>query len=222
MAQAPPAKPGAHLRDRPGRRPARVRLLLPPQQADRPHRRGRRGSQRGAIRAGPPPTGDARENGPTFMQVRPAALDAAGCPPAGHHRGAPRPPGRRHAVLLRGGCAGDRGGVLASRSSGFSASSTRCRWPPPRSARFIAPSSRTDARSPSRCSGQVRRARSRRTSTSCTRPPASRRSASVRSTSSTRRGSSTSSPARFDRSSTTASRRATRRPSARTSRATRT
>ena len=43
------------------------------------------------------------ELGPDLRQVRPAALDASGRPPAGHHRRAPRPPGRRAPVPVRGG-----------------------------------------------------------------------------------------------------------------------
>ena len=95
------------VRDRPGRGPARLRLLLRAASAHRPACRGRRGSSvdRTARRlgAGPAPAGDARRARPDLRQVRAAALDPARRRPAGHRRRAPRPPGRRPAVPVRAG-----------------------------------------------------------------------------------------------------------------------
>ena len=101
------------LRDRPGRGPARLRLLLRAAQADRHPSvddagRGRRGIG-GGIGAGPAPARDARRARADVRQVRPVALHASGCRPAGHRRGAPQPPGRRPPVPLRAGSRRRRG-----------------------------------------------------------------------------------------------------------------
>ena len=196
--------------DRPGRRPARLRLLLRAAQADRPA-------------PGPPTrtellegTGSERgrhlremldELGPDLRQVRPAALHAAGRRPAGHRRRAPRPPGRRAPVPVRGGRARRSRKTSASRSSASSSSST---------AKPLAAASIGQVHRAVLPNGHVRRgqgpaprrarSRSRPTSACSTRPRASRRSASGRSTSWTPARSSTSSPARSARSSTTGSR----------------
>ena len=155
-------------------------------------------------RARPAPARDARRARPDVRQVRPAALDAAGHRPAGHHRRAARAPGRRHAVSVRGGRARRSSEELElparealPRVRGDSRSRRR------RSARCTAPCSRTGGASRSRCSARTRRGRSRPTSRSSTRRRGSRRSASGRSTSSTRASSSTSSRGRSARSSTT-------------------
>ncbi len=49
------------------------------------------------------PSRAPRRARPDLRQVRPAALDAARRPAAGHHQRAPRPPGRRAPVRVRGG-----------------------------------------------------------------------------------------------------------------------
>ena len=66
-----------------------------------------RGARRRPLAARRAPAGDARRAGPDLRQVRAGALDAPRRPAAGHHRRAPRPPGRRQAVPVRAG-RGDR------------------------------------------------------------------------------------------------------------------
>ena len=100
------------LRDRAGRGPPRLRLLLRPAQADgHPSldvtRRGRRVG--GRIGAGPAPARDARRARADVRQVRPAALHAARRRPAGHRGRAAEPPGRRPPVPLRAGSRRRRG-----------------------------------------------------------------------------------------------------------------
>ena len=226
MAQAPPRNLGrlseiAQVAVRHGFgyvfRRNRLGDLIPGRNGD-DERRGR-----ARLGARPPPARDARRARPDLRQVRPAALDAAGRAPAGHHRRAARPPGRRSPVPATS-------------------------WPRRRSRRssdqpierlFLeferdaagggvdrpgAPRGAPE-RPPGRGQGaaaRARRARSRPTSRCSTRPRGSPRSACARSTSSTRTSSSTSSRARSARSSTTGSRAATPRRSGATSPATRT
>ena len=209
------AEPRPPVRDRPGRGPARVRLLLRVAQADRPPARpqGRRGGERRGdpLGARPAPARDARRARPDLRQVRPAPLDAAGHRAAGHHRRAPQAPGRRAAVPLRGRRAHDpRGARPLDR-----AALPRVRRAAGRR-RLDRPGAPRGApeRPPGRGEGAAaERAAVRSTPTSrcSTRPRGSRRSACAPSTSSTRARSSTSSRARSARSSTTASRPATPR-----------
>ena len=105
------AQPRAHLRDRPGRGQARLRLLLRAPPPDRPAALGLEGRPRRERPFAPrrAPAGDVRRARPDLRQVRPAALDAAGRRAAGHHRRAAEAPGRRHAVPLRAGRAGRPG-----------------------------------------------------------------------------------------------------------------
>ena len=209
------AEPRPPVRDRPGRGPARVRLLLRVAQADRPPARpqGRRGGERRGdpLGARPAPARDARRARPDLRQVRPGPLDAAGHRPAGHHRRAPQAPGRRAPVPVRGRRAHDpRGARPLDR-----AALPRVRRAAGRR-RLDRPGAPRGApeRPPGRGQGAAAEraaARSTPTSRCSTRPRGSRRSACARSTSSTRARSSTSSRARSARSSTTASRPATPR-----------
>ena len=215
MAQPAAAEPRAHVRDRAGRGPARLRLLPRDPQADRPaalaEAAGNARSRGVADPARAAPARDARRARADVREVRPAALDAAGHRAAGHHRRAARPPGRRHAVPVRAGRAGRARGARAADREAVHRRSRRRRSRRRRSARCTARRCRTASASPSRCSARTRRDRSRPTSRSSTRRRRSRRSASARSTSSTRASSSTSSPARSGTSSTTARRGGTPR-----------
>ena len=172
---------------------------------------GRDGADAGraGVRAGTATARDARGARADVRQVRPAALDAAGHPPAGHHRRAPRTAGRRAPVHLRGRAADDRGGARAAaraplrRVRGDADGGGFDRPGAPRAAA---------ERPPRRGQG----AAARRAAPDRGRPLAavpggrgSPRTASARSTSSTRTSSSTSSHARSARSSTTAWRPAT-------------
>ena len=160
----------------------------------------------------PPPARDARRARADVRQVRPAPLDPARHRPAGHHRRAARPAGRRQAVPLRRRRAGDRRGPRSQPIERlfleFDEDAARRRVD-----RAGAPGGASE-----RPAGRRQGAAPERAAADRERHPAARAgargssgSASGRSTSSTRARSSTSSRARSARSSTTARRPATRR-----------
>ena len=112
------------VRDRAGRGPARVRLLLRAAQAhghpavDLARRDGSRYGVRGRVGARSPPARDARRARAHVRQVRPVAVDPARRRAAGHRRRAPRPPGRRASVPVRADPRGDRGRARAHARAG--------------------------------------------------------------------------------------------------------
>ena len=110
------------VRDRPGRGPARLRLLLRAAQADghpSVDDAGRASTRNGGrLGARPAPARDARRARADIRQVRPAALDASRRRPAGHRRRAPQPPGRRPPVPLRAGARRGRGRARAHARAG--------------------------------------------------------------------------------------------------------
>src|SRR5207302_1593139 len=107
------------VRDRAGHGAPRLRLLLRGAQAERSpagplgggSARGRGGRARRRLRAGPAPARGARRARADVRQVRPAPLDATRRRAPGHRGRAAWAAGRRAAVPVRAGRAGDRGGA---------------------------------------------------------------------------------------------------------------
>ena len=213
-AQPAHAQPRPPVRDRAGRRPARLRLLLRDPPADRPAavapalaaRASRTAVAARARTCARCSTSSGRRSsssascsrrGPTSCRRTSSPSCAASRTTSGRSRS------RRSSSVIEE----ELGLSVEQLFLEFDDRADRRRLDRPGAPRGAS------ERPPRRRQGaaaRTRRARSRPTSRSSTRPPASRRSACARSTSSTRASSSTSSRARSGRSSTTGSRRATR------------
>ena len=166
---------GRDFRDRAGRGEARLRLPLRQRAVRR--RSGARAATptRGTARRAASGARHARRARADVREVRPAALDPArtssrrtsssSCA-ASRTRSPPFP---YEDVRARG-----RGGARPDAGAAVPRLRPRSRSRPPRSARCTARRSRTGRASWSRCSGRTLRARSRPTSSSCTRSRASR------------------------------------------------
>ena len=212
MATGATPQSRAAVRDRAGRGPARLRLLL----------RAGTGSTDlipavAATRAVADAAASQRgrslremldELGPTFVKFGQLLSMRPDVAPAGHHRRAARPPGRRAPVPVT-----RRSSSRSRRSSGQPIERLFLEFEPePMAAASIGQVHRAVLPNGRRVAVKVQRpgaprGRSRPTSRCSTRPRGSPRSACARSTSSTRASSSTSSRARSARSSTTGSRR---------------